>query len=99
MQTPALPLRIGPGWKHQRGNRHGMRLHLAQVFYNPAYFDAPLDYLAEPTDGKFLLPEMGHLRDWGEVNGLLVELKGSTTSHLVNKLHAIALWSAGRKAD
>jgi tetratricopeptide (TPR) repeat protein/predicted amidohydrolase len=76
-----------------------MRLHLAQVFYSPAYFDAPLDYLAEPTDGKLLLPEIGRLRDWAEVNGLLVELKGSTTAHLINKLHAIALWSAGRKAD
>jgi len=76
-----------------------MRLHLAQIFFPPAYFDAPLDYLAEPTDGKLLVPELGHLRALSEVSGLLVELKGSTTSHLTAKVGAIALWSAGRHAD
>lgn len=76
-----------------------MRLHVAQIHYNPAYYDAPIDYLEEPTAGSTVIPALGRLRQLNEVNGLLIELKGSTVSHLSDKLLAITMCAAAQMAD
>ena len=76
-----------------------MRLHLAQIHYSAAYYDSPVDYLEEPTDGQLLSPRLGEMRAFAEVSGLLLELKGLTTSHLSAKLTGIARWSADRNAN
>jgi len=38
------------------------RVHLAQIHYNPAYFEPPVDHLEEPTFPEDLTASIGTLR-------------------------------------
>lgn len=76
-----------------------MRLALAQILYNPAYYEPPIDFLSEPTDGTAIVPELGLLRQVDEVAGLLLELKGDIIAHTLTKIVSIVQWAAEQKVD
>jgi len=75
-----------------------MRIHLAQIFYKPAYFDAGVDYLAEPS-GEVSSKPLASLKEVPEVEAALLDLKTSYIRHVREKLAAIVAWSASRGAD
>jgi tetratricopeptide (TPR) repeat protein len=72
-----------------------IRLHLAQIFYNPAYYGSSVDYLEEP-----LLTEIetciGNLRSIEQIQSFLIDLKSSYIAHVGDKLKNIATWSGER---
>lgn len=79
-----------------------IRIHLSQIWFNPAYYDSEFDLLEEPAPninigtGSSLL---GKLRTTESIKNLLAELRSSYISHITGKLRNIALWSGARKAD
>src|ERR1035437_5975651 len=76
-----------------------LRIHLAQVFFNPAYFEAPIDYLEETTFLAEADAALGTLRSIDAVQSILSDFKGAYLAHILSKLPAIVAWSLSRKAD
>jgi len=73
-------------------------IHLAQIYFQPAYFQPGIDYLEEPTflhDSDFPL---GKLRQFSAVNAFLASSRASYLEHIGLKIDAIARWSGNRGA-
>ena len=74
-------------------------IHLAQIFYNPAYYDSPIDYLAEPGPVRDQAQALGQIRRVQEIEGLLVSSKSRYIQHIQQKLLNIARWSKDHGGD
>lgn len=75
-----------------------MRIHLCQIWYNPAYFDAEYDLLEEPAPSMETSRTIGQLRRIEPIQDLLIEYRASYVKHITDKLCAIASWSKSRGA-
>ena len=75
-----------------------LRVHLAQIFYNPAYYESPVDYLEEPCVPSEDETPLGRLRSVQSIRIFLSNVKGSYLQHLQSKLSDVVRWSAERKA-
>lgn len=75
-----------------------LRIHLAQIFYNLAYYDSPVDYLEEPCFLAETETPIGKLRSVNQIENFLSNSKRSYIEHLRNKLRDIVCWSGERKA-
>lgn len=78
-----------------------IRVHLAQILYNPSYYDYSISYLEEPcffeepsAKGK----HMGEFRSVDKIEHFLVASKKTYIEHIRKKLTEIAIWSGKRKA-
>jgi len=76
-----------------------LRIHLCQMFYNPAYYDDGCDLLEEPAPMTQTAATLGRLRDIEAISGMLVESRASYIDHIKNKILAIATWSLNRGAN
>lgn len=76
-----------------------VRLHLAQLYYSPAYYDAPFDYLEEPCPPQDSDTPLGTLRSLSAVRDLLSASKRSYLEHFRVKLIALVRSSSARNAD
>jgi hypothetical protein len=76
-----------------------IRVHLAQIFYNQAYYEPPIDYLEEPTFVAERETPLGQLRLIDEIQSFLLDSKSSYIEHLRVKLTAIGRWCGERKAQ
>jgi hypothetical protein len=79
-----------------------IRIHLSQIWFNPAYYDSEFDLLEEPSPNIDVGAEsslLGKLRTIKPINNLLSELRSSYISHITGKLRNIVNWSGERQAD
>jgi len=76
-----------------------LRIHLCQIFYNPAYYDDGFDLLEESAPTIESAQTIGRLRDIEAIAGMLVDSRASYIDHIKKKLLAIAIWSLNRKAN
>lgn len=70
-----------------------IKIHLAQIYYNTAYYDSPIDYLEESLPFNEKDAPLGKLRSIEGVQEFLVESKGLYIEHIRSKLKGIANWS------
>jgi hypothetical protein len=73
-------------------------LHLAQIYYNQAYYDAPNDYLSEPSFLSEGEAPLGTLRAMAIVRNFLEESRKLYIEHVRGKLIDIIRYSAARNA-
>ena len=62
-----------------------LRVHLAQIFYNPAYYESPVDYLEEPCVPSEDETPLGRLRSVQSIRIFLANVKGFYLQHLQSK--------------
>ncbi|GEM_PF-1491352 len=74
-----------------------IRIHLAQILSNPAYFHGHIDYLKEPCGRADLSFPLGTLDSCDQMNAFLSDTKNRYLDHIHTKLAGIAAWSATRK--
>jgi hypothetical protein len=75
-----------------------LKIHLAQIFFNPAYYDSPIDFLEEPSFLNETDCPLGRLRSFDELRLFLAESKNTYINHLRSKVIDIVGWSATRSA-
>jgi hypothetical protein len=75
-----------------------IRIHLAQIFYNPCYYHPPIDYLEEPAFLSETDTPIGKLRAVEQIESFLLDSKSSYIQYIHKKLIDISLWSANRGA-
>jgi tetratricopeptide (TPR) repeat protein len=73
-----------------------IKIHLAQIFYNTAYYDSPIDFLEEPIAFNEKDSPLGKLRSLESVQQFLVESKSLYIEHIRSKLLEIAIWSGNK---
>ena len=76
-----------------------LKIHLAQIHYNNAYYEPPVDHLEEPV---LYMPNdtpLGHLREIEDINHFLTESKELYLAHIKKKINSIVEWSGTRGAD
>jgi len=76
-----------------------VRIHLCQIWYNPAYFDGESDLIEEPAPLLDITQTIGQLRRIESIESLLIEFRASYVKYITDKLCAIARWSQNRGAD
>ena len=78
-----------------------IRIHLGQIWFNPAYYDAEFDLLEEPAPSPNIDTGLilGKLRAIDTVKNLLEELRSSYISHITEKICDITRWSITRGAN
>jgi tetratricopeptide (TPR) repeat protein/predicted amidohydrolase len=76
-----------------------LRIHLAQILYNPAYYDAGVDYLEEPSFLREIDAPLGRMRSNHRAMALLVEYRAAYIEHIREKLARISEWSGRRGAN
>lgn len=76
-----------------------LKIHLAQINYNPAYYDSPIDFLEEPAFLNENDSPVGKLRSFNEVKNFLSDSKTFYIQYIKSKLIDIATWSGERKAN
>jgi tetratricopeptide (TPR) repeat protein len=75
-----------------------LRVHLAQILYNPSYYEPPVDFLEEPSflvDSKAAL---GRMRSYDSISSFLIDSKSEYLAYLKAKVTGIIKWSSQRKA-
>lgn len=75
------------------------RIHLAQIYYNPAYYEAPVNYLEEPSFSEGSQTPIGPLRTTKKIEEYLVNSEGSYNKYFERKLYNILKWSGERGAN
>jgi hypothetical protein len=73
-----------------------MRIHLAQFWYRPAYFEKGIDYLAEPSFDADVGTPLALLSDIQSVEKFRCDCKAAYLAHITQKLRCIAEWSVSR---
>jgi tetratricopeptide (TPR) repeat protein len=81
------------------GEFHMLRIHLAQILFNAAYFDPPIDFLEEPWSGDETICHLGKLRSYDEIRSLLAQNKTAYLNHIRAKIIDITNWCARKGAD
>jgi len=76
-----------------------VRIHLCQIWYNPAYFDGESDLIEEPAPLLDITQTIGQLRRIESIESLLIEFRASYIKYITDKLCAIARWSQNRGAN
>lgn len=76
-----------------------LRIHLAQIHFNPAYYDPPTDFLEEPAFVDINDTGIGNLREIPEIENFLVNSRESYMEHLQKRLAEIVTWSGERRAN
>jgi tetratricopeptide (TPR) repeat protein len=76
-----------------------VRIHLCQIWYNPAYFDASSDFLQEPAPSMDTKSTIGQLRHIEQIADFLLESRAVYVNHIIKKLCEITLWSKSRGAN
>ncbi|MBF0537661.1 MAG: hypothetical protein HQL03_05320 [Nitrospirae bacterium] len=79
-----------------------IRVHLAQIFYNPSYYNYSISYLEEPCffeEASALTDiHMGKLRSVDKIESFLIASKKTYIEYIRKKLRDIAIWSGKRGA-
>jgi len=73
-----------------------LKIHLAQILFNPAYYDPPVDLLEEPSFLNENDSPLGRLRSHNEIASFLENAKRAYIEHIRIKLLDIAKWSGSR---
>ena len=73
-----------------------IKIHLAQIYYNTAYYDSPIDFLEEPIAFNEKDAPLGKLRSLDGIQEFLVESKSLYIEHIRSKLLDIANWSGNK---
>jgi tetratricopeptide (TPR) repeat protein len=75
-----------------------LKIHLAQIFFNPAYYDPPVNFLEEPFFLNETAKPLGSLRSGSEISTFLEASKQSYIAHIRAKILDIVQFSASRMA-
>ena len=75
------------------------RIHLVQIYYNPAYYEAPVNFLEEPSFVGEGHNPIGPLRSIKTIEEYLVDSEISYNEYFKDKLHSILKWCGERRAD
>ncbi len=76
-----------------------LRLHLCQIWYNPAYYDDGFDLLEEPTINLETQNSLGNLRALEQVRSLLAEQRSQYIQYIKEKIRNIIRWCGTREAE
>ncbi len=76
-----------------------LRIHLCQIWYNPAYFDGGYDLLEEPAPSLDATANIGQVRQIPSIESYLIESRASYLSHIEKKLLDIIKCSHQRKPN
>jgi len=75
-----------------------LRTHLAQVYFNPAFYESGVDYLAEPALLGDNDTPVAKLRALAAIEGLLAALRSEMIQHIRRKLISLTEWSGSNGA-
>lgn len=75
-----------------------VRIHLAQILYQPSYYQPPVDWLEEPCYSSQPYPAIGQMRSNDEIQNFLLDSKSAYVEHVRSKLTEIAEWSGEKGA-
>jgi tetratricopeptide (TPR) repeat protein len=76
-----------------------LRVHLAQIFFKPAYYDPPNDYIEEPSPYSDSATALGRLRSEDIIQSFLLDSKSLYLEHIRRKLVGITSWSVAHGAN
>lgn len=76
-----------------------LRVHLAQIFFKPAYYDPPNDYIEEPSPYSDSATALGRLRSENIIQSFLLDSKSLYLEHIRRKLVGITSWSVAHGAN